>query len=99
MFSDNKKNEFALLRAEGVPLNSVYQKFNVPPGILSGWTMDLSGDICDMKIDANDSVTDSLKASARKRILENQTKLHSFVIFISIFFAISLFFQFRKCHI
>ena len=99
MFSDNQKNEFAFLSAEGVSFNFISQKHNVPLRIFFKWAEDLSGDICDLKIFAFESVTDSLKASANKSIPENQTKCHSFVIFLSIFFTMSLFFQFRKCHI
>ncbi len=68
MYSENQKNEFALLRAEGQSFNSISQKLNVPIRTLFRWAKDMSGDIRDMKLAAYESVTDSLKASVNKRI-------------------------------
>ena len=69
MYSDNQKNEFALLKVEGVSFNFISQKHNVPLRNFFIWAEDLSGDICVLKILAFESVTDSLKASAKKASL------------------------------
>ncbi|MBN1633196.1 MAG: hypothetical protein JW917_03410 [Ignavibacteria bacterium] len=68
MYSENQKNEFALLRAEGVSFNSISKKLDVPIRTLFRWAKDMSGVISDLKIDAYESLMDSLKASVNKRI-------------------------------
>jgi len=68
MYSENQKNEFALLRAEGESFNSISQKLNVPVRTLFRWAEDMSDEIDNLKIAAYESVADSLKASANIRI-------------------------------
>ena len=68
MYSENQKNEFALLRAEGESFNSISKKLDIPIRTLFYWAKDMSGVISDLKIAAYESATDSLKASVNKRI-------------------------------
>jgi len=68
MYSENQKNEFAFLRAEGVSFNFISQKLNVPVRTLFRWANDMSDDISNLKIAAYESAADSLKASAQFRI-------------------------------
>ena len=96
MYSDNKKNEFALLISDGVSYNSISQKLNFPLRILFRWAEDLSGVICDSKIAAFGSVTELLKVYSNKSILVNYTKYHSFVIFLSEIFKYIIVFSIPK---
>lgn len=87
MYTDNEKNEFIALRAQGFSYAKISGKLNIPARTLINWNKEKLEEICRLKESAFEELLDSLKVSTAYRFrtfandlnkIEDELKKYSF---------------------